>query len=82
MQIFPVLEADNEGSPSMLSTHWPGSRVTDFTIALGRVWMPYSGLSIGVAGLERAFDEITLNEARKHLSEIVKEGRQCGVREP
>ena len=58
MQIVPVLEADNEGSPSILSTHWLGSRVTDFTIALGSVWKPYSRLSIGVAGLERVFDGI------------------------
>ena len=66
----------------MLNTHWLGSRVTDFTIALGRVWKPYSRLSFGAAGPERAFDEITLNQAREHLSEIVKEGRQYGVREP
>ena len=66
----------------MLSTHWPGSRVTDFTIALGRLWEPYSRLSLGAVGPERAFDEMTLNEAREHPYEIVNQRKWFGVREP
>jgi len=58
MQIDPVLGADNEGSPSILNTHRLGSRVADFTIALGGVGEPYSRLSLGAAGPERAFDGI------------------------